>query len=122
MLLRLFARFRKIVDSNGCFLWIPLLLFLNSQTDFDATAFNPMVVQKHYFVDSLLRQRSIVFVVILIAISVNNIGRHLIDLLDAATKTEASNIRNVDKTSRLGLTVIIMLALHGRRKRSSGTR
>jgi hypothetical protein len=63
-----------------------------------------------------------VFAVILITISVNNIGRHLIDLLDAVTKTEASNIQNIDEALRLGLTVIIMLALHWRRKRRSGTR
>jgi hypothetical protein len=63
-----------------------------------------------------------VFVVILITISINNIGRHLIDLLDASMKTEASKIRNIDKASRLGLTVMIMLALHWRRKRHSGTR
>jgi hypothetical protein len=60
-----------------------------------------------------------VFVVILITISINNIGRHLIDLLDAATKTEASKIRSSDKASRLGLPVVIMLVLHWRRKREA---
>jgi len=87
----------------------------NSQAHFNATALNPIVIKEHDLVNSLLRKRLIVFVVVLITVSINNIGCHLIDLLNAATETNTSEIGN--KTTRLGLTVFIVLALHWGRKR-----
>jgi hypothetical protein len=75
-----------------------------------------MVIKEHDLVDSLLRKWLIVFVVILITISINNIGCHLIYLLNSTTEKETSEIRN-SKTTRLGLAVAIVLALNWGRKR-----
>ena len=76
----------------------------------------------HYLIYSLLRKRITVFIIIEGTISLNDTGQHILYLLNTATQTEASDIRNIHNPTRFCLTIIVMLALHWWWKRRCGSR
>jgi hypothetical protein len=56
------------------------------------------------------------FVEIKCGITLNDIRGHLIHLMYASTQMDASVIRNIHNPTRFGLTTMVMLTLHRRRK------
>ena len=55
-------------------------------------------------------------------ISLNDMGQHIVYLLDTTTQTDASDIRNIHNRTRFGLMIFVMLMLHRRWKTHCGSR